>query len=88
MAAGLRRYHCARRERFLKDPRPLIAAPSTAANRTVDHLEAPDFALRLKSTVKPRHKTTLQIRIVKLTAQAPAKEVRSGRRLPRRRAWH
>ncbi|MGO4741759.1 hypothetical protein AB4099_35055, partial [Bosea sp. 2KB_26] len=50
------------------------AAPATAADRTVDHLKAPDLALRLKSMVKPGHKTTLQIRIVTLTAQTPSKK--------------
>lgn len=50
MAAGHRRYHRARRERLLQDPRPLIAVPATAANRTVDHLKSPDLALRLTAS--------------------------------------
>lgn len=59
MTAGHRRNNRSWHQSLLKDPRPLIAAPATAADRTVDHLKAPDLALRLKSMVKPGHKTIL-----------------------------
>ena len=43
-----------------QDPRPVVGAPAPAARCAVDHLEASDLDLRLKSMLKSRHKTILQ----------------------------
>src|SRR4029079_1703624 len=85
MPARHRRHDRARRQRLLEDPRPLIRRPAPAPHRAVDHLKASDLDLRLKSMVKPRHKTILQ-QIVTLASQAPSKKVPSERRTVRRRA--
>lgn len=52
------------------------------SHRPVDDLETPDLALRLKSMVKSRHKTSLQ-KIVTVPRQARTEKVRSGLRLQR-----
>lgn len=56
---GHHRHRRARNERLLQDPRPVVGTPAPAAERAVDHLETPDRPLRLKYTVKSRHKTIL-----------------------------
>jgi len=46
-----------RNQRLFKKLRPVIGTPPPSAYRPGDHLEAAHLALRLKSMVKPRHKT-------------------------------
>lgn len=44
-------------QRLFKNPGQVIGTPPPSAYRPGNHLEAAHLALRLKSMVKPRHKT-------------------------------
>ncbi|CAM5762905.1 hypothetical protein BMIN10S_00693 [Bosea minatitlanensis] len=68
-------------QRLFKNLCPVIGTPPPSTYRPGDHLEAAHLALKLKSVVKPRHKTILQIRIVRVRAQPAAKKVGSEQRL-------
>lgn len=74
-------------QRLFNNLRPIVGAPPPPAYRPRDHLEATHLALRLKSMVKSRHKTILQIRIVRLGPQLAAKKVRSKHRLLKVEVW-
>lgn len=51
------------------------------SQRAVDHFEVPDLNRRLKSMAKPRHKMTLQSRIVGLRSRAQPMKLTPGRHL-------
>jgi len=60
MATGYLRDHSTWRQGLFQNPRSVISAPTAPADHAGDDLEPPNLTIRLKSMVKPRHKTILQ----------------------------